>query len=117
MANQIKKAKLENQIQEIVNEVILFDVKDRAIKTASVTLVRLTNDLSVAKIYIDCRDRSKTPKVVEKIDKIKGLFRSKLAKELSIYKVPELKFVVDEAIDYAEHIEELLSDIKTKENK
>ncbi len=117
MANKIRKAKLESQIQEIINNLIHFEVKDKIIKTGSVTLVRLSNDLMVAKVYIDSRDRSKTEDVVEHIVKIKGLFRSKIAREISMYKVPELKFVVDEAIDYALHIDDLIADIKIKEEK
>ncbi len=115
MANQIKKAKLESQIQEIINNLIHFEVKDKIVKTGSVTLVRVTNDLSVAKVYVDSRDRTKTPDVVQHLVKLKGLFRSKIAREISMYKVPELKFVVDDAIDYAQHIDDLIADIKKKE--
>ena len=43
-----------------------------------------------------------------------GFIRGVLGKALKIFKVPELKFVLDENLEHAMHIEEILAELKQK---
>ena len=76
----------------------------------TVSEVRISPDLSIAKVYVSIfpSDKSQTvlPVLEENKKAIRGELGRKVASQLRI--VPELDFYLDTTLDYAEHIEELL---------
>lgn len=76
----------------------------------SVTEVRISPDLSVAKVYLSVFPSSKAEAVMEQINEngraLMGELGHVVAKQMRI--VPELAFFLDTSLDYAEHIGELL---------
>ncbi len=76
----------------------------------TVSGVRMSPDLSVAKIYVSIFPSDKTEEVMEIIGEntraLRGELGSKIAKQFRL--VPELVFYVDDSLDYVEHIDELL---------
>ena len=75
----------------------------------SVTEVRISPDLSVAKVYVSVFPSNKEA-VMQMINENSRALRGELgrhvAKQLRI--VPELVFFLDSTLDYVEHIDELL---------
>ena len=76
----------------------------------TVSEVRISPDLSIAKVYVSIFPSEKQKEVMETLEQEKKSIRGELgrqvAKQLRI--VPELEFYLDTSLDYAEHIEELL---------
>lgn len=76
----------------------------------SVSEVRISPDLSIAKVYTSIFPSDKAEKVMGLLDdnmrSIRGELGRMVGRQLRI--VPELVFYLDSSIDYAEHIEELL---------
>ena len=76
----------------------------------SVTEVRISPDLSVAKVYVSVFPSNKAEAVMQMINENSRALRGELgchvAKQLRI--VPELVFFLDSTLDYVEHIDELL---------
>ena len=76
----------------------------------TVSEVRVSPDLSVAKVYVSVFPSSKQDEVMKTLEveakSIRGELGRRVAKQLRI--VPELDFYLDTTLDYAEHIEELL---------
>ena len=76
----------------------------------SVTEVRISPDLSVAKVYVSVFPSAKSEEVMQIINEnartIRGELGRIVAKQFRI--VPELAFFLDSSLDYAEHIDELL---------
>ena len=76
----------------------------------SVSGVKITPDLSQAKIYVSIFPSSKSEMVMEIIgDQTRarrGELGRRVGKQMRI--VPELQFFLDDSLDYVEHIEELL---------
>lgn len=102
---------IQRELAPIVNTVIQNDV----IGYINLTEVKLTKDLSIAKIYYTIlSDDEKTLEFTEKeLEKNKVTIRMELAKKINnIRKIPELKFVYDEALAYGNHIDKLLNTIK-----
>ncbi|RLD63753.1 MAG: 30S ribosome-binding factor RbfA [Bacteroidetes bacterium] len=77
----------------------------------SVTIVRVSADLSVAKVYVSIFSTNKDIDVFALINKNKKSIRYKLAERVKnqLRIVPELIFYVDDSLDYIENIEGLLS--------
>ncbi len=79
-------------------------------KMITVTTVRISPDLSVAKIYLSIFPATETDKtllaVKEIIPQIRHELGNKVRHQLRI--VPELAFFIDDSLDYIEKIENLL---------
>ena len=81
-------------------------------KLATVTTVRISPDLSVAKIYLSVFPVTKDEDPLEQINNNLGTIRhdigNKLRNQLRI--IPELVFYIDDSLDYIENIDKLLND-------
>ncbi len=76
----------------------------------SVTVVRISPDLSVARVYLSIFPSDDNEKVVELITERSGKIKYELGKRLrnQLRKIPDLKFFVDDSLDYAGKIDNLL---------
>ena len=76
----------------------------------SVSGVKVSPDLSVAKIYVSVFPSEKAEAVMGSLEEntraLRGELGAKVGKQLRI--VPEIVFYLDSSLDYVEHIEELL---------
>lgn len=76
----------------------------------TVSGVKMTPDLSIAKVYVSIFPFEKAEKVMglleENNKRLRGELGRLVAKQLRI--VPELAFYLDDSLDYVEHIDELL---------
>lgn len=104
----------ESLIQDVLNQTIRLEIENPIAKKAEVTYVTLTKDLSYAKIYISCLEKTEINKVLDALKIVKGFLKTKIAKTLNTYKCPELQFYIDETIDRADKIEELFKIINKK---
>lgn len=76
----------------------------------TVSGVKISSDLSVARIYVSIFPSEKTDEVMETIAENIRSFRGELGRGFarSLRVVPEINFFVDDTLDYVEHIDELL---------
>ena len=76
----------------------------------TVSEVRISPDLSIAKVFVSIFPSDKAQQVLEILEDnkkaIRGELGRKVASQLRI--VPEFSFMLDSSLDYAEHIDELL---------
>lgn len=81
-------------------------------KLISVTAVRISPDLSVARVYLSIFPTSELEKVIEMIVADTGKIKFEIGKKLrnQLRKIPDLKFFVDDSLDQAEKINDLLKD-------
>ncbi len=110
----IKIERLNNAFASKISEVIHDEVKDRDIDMVTITEVRITNDLSFAKVYFTTLDDDKE-KVLKALNKASSFIRGKLCEKIEIRKMPELSFVYDESIAYGKKIEDIIERINNNE--
>jgi ribosome-binding factor A len=79
-------------------------------KLISVTAVRLSPDLSVARVYLSIFPVIEMEKVIELIVSDTGKIKFELGKKLrnQLRKMPDFKFFIDDSLDHADKINELL---------
>lgn len=115
--------RLQAEIQRIVSELLIEGLKDPRIDPmTSVSKVELSNDTSVATIYFSIYGSKKTKEdTLDALENAKGYIRSRLAKVLEIRQVPELRFKIDESVEYSIEIQKILnklnSESEEKQNK
>ena len=76
----------------------------------SVTVVRITPDLGLARIYLSIFPSSNSADIMERIESNVTSLRYELGKRVGkqLRIVPELKFFIDDSMDYAQRIDDLL---------
>ena len=106
-----RQLKVAKEIQKVMAEIIRS--KGMAAfggALVSVSGVKISPDLSVAKIYVSIFPSDKAEAVREVLQEnckaLRGELGHKMGKQLRI--VPEIAFLLDSSLDYVEHIEELL---------
>ncbi len=78
----------------------------------TVTAVRVSADLSVAKVYLSIFPVKDTKKLMKQIKEKSPFFRNILAKKVrhQLRIIPELHFFLDDSADYADEINRLLKE-------
>ena len=77
----------------------------------TVTTVRISSDLSVARVYLSLFPAQDKEELILDINKSEQQIRYELGKKVrhQLRKVPELKFFIDDTLDKIEDIENLLN--------
>ncbi len=103
--------RVQAEIKRIVSELLIEGLKDPRIdKMTSVSKVDLSKDTSVATIYFSIYGSKKTKEdTLDALENAKGYIRSRLAKVLEIRQVPELRFKIDESVEYSIEIQKILN--------
>jgi len=76
----------------------------------SVTVVRISSDLSIARVYVSIFPDDLAEKVLEQITKNVGKIKYELGNKVrnQLRKIPDLKFFIDDTLEYASKIDNLL---------
>ena len=108
----VKLERYNNAFMEQLNVIFGTEVKNQILKSVVVTGVKITNDLSFAKVYFTCFNEYR--KIVWKeLKESSGFLRSEVAKKVDIRHTPELNFVYDESLEYAKKIEDKIKEINS----
>ena len=77
----------------------------------SITIARVSSDLSIVKFYVSIFPTEKTEQVLQNINdnkvRVRYALGQRIGKQLRI--VPEPVFFVDDSLDYLDNIDKLLS--------
>ena len=110
----VKMERLNTAFLEKISEIIHNDIKDDSIKLVTITEVRITNDLSFAKVYFTTMNDDHE-KVKQTLNKASGFIKSELCNKVKIRKMPDINFVYDESVEYGNNIENIIKRINNDE--
>ena len=110
----VKLDRLNNSFMEKISEIIHEQVKDKDVDLVTITDVKITNDLSFAKIYFTTLDDDRD-KVTKALNKASGFIRSAMCDKIQIRKMPELHFVYDTSIEYGNKIENIIERLNNEQ--
>ena len=100
--------RLSKTISKELSILLSREARDANLASVTITEVRVTNDLSYANVYYIVPEYLKE-KIVPSLERAKGFLRSELAHRVKARKMPELVFKYDEALDYGNHINEIIN--------
>lgn len=98
---------LKNELSTLI-EMELHDPRLDGV-IVSVVRVNATPDLRFAKVNVSIMGSDNKNEIIEVLDKASGYLRKQVAKILNTRNTPQLIFELDESLDYAMHIDEVLS--------
>ena len=79
-------------------------------KLITVTVVRVTKDMGIARIYLSIFPSEHSQEILDEIKRHNKAIRGELGHRIgkSVRIIPELEFYIDDSLDYIEHIDNLL---------
>ncbi len=116
----IKNTRINTEVQRELSNIIRGGIKDpRVAPWTSVVAVEVAPDLKTCKAYISVLgDEKEQADTVEGLRSAEGYIRRELARTLNMRNTPEIKFVLDQSIEYgvtmSKKIEEVTKELKTE---
>jgi ribosome-binding factor A len=110
--SSIRQNRIESVIQEELSTFLQRNAREICLGAmVSVTVVRVTSDLSLARIFLSIFTGPDKKEVLAHINENKSKIRGEIGRRLkNMHKIPELIFQIDDSLDYAEQIDKLLKD-------
>jgi ribosome-binding factor A len=93
-----RRMRLGAELQRLLNELLLTEVKDPRLTGVSVSEVDVSGDLGVARIYFTTLDPDAgSEAAAEGLARASGFMRGRIGKVLRVRRVPELRFIHDDS--------------------
>ena len=111
-----RQAKIARLIQKELSEIFRRQTAKVGNALISVSAVRVSPDLSIAKAYLSIFPPQKAQEILESIKKQSKTARYELAQAVKdvLRKCPDLQFYLDDSLDYIDNIDRLLATDKPK---
>ena len=112
-----RQNKIARLIQKDLSNIFQAQTRQTRGILVSVSVVRISPDLSVAKAYLSIFPSERAAEILENINAHASQIRFEMGKlqrhQLRI--IPELKFFLDDSLDYLDNIDRLLNEDKAKQ--
>ena len=110
--NSIKQGRISSEIMRELSNIMLLEARDETLKHVTITGCEVTNDLSVARIYYTYMGEENINDVIKNLKVAAPYLRTVLASKITdLRKMPELRFVYDNSVEYGRHIENIIEKI------
>jgi len=106
-----KIERIASDIIKYLSNILLTETNDDLMKSITLTEVKVSKDLSYAKVYFTSISELSHKEIEKEMKEAAPFLRGKLAKVLEVRNIPELQFVYDETIEYATKIERIITNI------
>lgn len=114
----VRQRKVAERIQQLVSTVIDRKLKDPEAGFITVTHVRMSPDLRIASVYVTVLGNPEAEqRSLAALDRAKHFIRNEIAPTLRMRFIPELRFFIDDTMEYARKIDELLGEIKKTDHE
>ncbi len=111
--NSIKNTRINGEVQRELSNIIRGEIKDPRIhELTSVVAVEVAPDLKTCKAYISVLGDEEAQKdTLAGLKSAEGFIRTRLAKTINLRNTPEIRFVLDQSIEYGVRMSKMIDDI------
>ena len=105
-----RQNKISRLLQKELSEIFLLQTKAMPGVLVSVSAVRISPDMSIARVYLSVFPSEKAEEIVKNVNDNMKTIRYELGTRVrhQLRIIPELKFFVDDSLYYIEKIDSLL---------
>ena len=116
--NSIKNTRINSEVQHELSNIIRAGLKDpRVAPMTSVVMAEVAPDLKTGKAYISVLGDEKAQQdTLKGLKSAEGYIRRELARTLNMRNTPEIRFVLDQSIEYGVNMSKKIADV-TKDLK
>jgi ribosome-binding factor A len=110
------------KVASVIKKALAKPIADMAFEAnaglATLTSVKVTNDLQIAKLYISVYGGKITPlEFIDFLELRSGELRSVIASNVRLRYVPEIRIFLDDTLDQIDRIQKLLDSVDKKDNE
>jgi len=107
-----RQRRVSEMIHRELSMLLMREVRDPRLADITVTEVRVTPDLLIARVYYSVLgDAEQKTEASTALESAKGYLRTQLAAQVRLRLAPDLEFYLDESAEYGRHIDELLAQV------
>ena len=115
--NSIKNTRINGEVQKELSSIIRGEIKDPRIHPmTSVMAVEVAPDLKTCKAYISVLGNQEAKEAtIRGLNSAEGYIRRQLARILNLRNTPEIRFILDESIEYGVNMSKLIDDVAKRD--
>lgn len=117
--NNIKNTRVNGEVQRELSNIIRGEIKDPRINPlTSVVAVEVAPDLKTCKAWISVLGDEKSQQdTLAGLKSAEGFIRRELARTINLRNTPEIRFVLDQSIEYGVNMSKLIDDVNRHSEK
>ena len=117
--NSVKNTRINGEVLKELSNIIRGEIKDPRINPmTSVVAVEVAPDLKTCKAYISVLGDEKSQKdTITGLKSAEGYIRRQLARTVNLRNTPEIRFIIDQSIEYGINMSKLIDEVTEHDNK
>lgn len=116
--NSVKNTRINGEVLKELSNIIRSEIKDPRINPmTSVVSVEVAPDLKTCKAYISVLGNEQSQKdTITGLKSAEGYIRRELARTVNLRNTPEIKFILDQSIEYGINMSKLIDEVTQKDS-
>lgn len=116
--NSVKNTRINGEVLKELSNIIRSEIKDPRINPmTSVVSVEVAPDLKTCKAYISVLGDEQSQKdTITGLKSAGGYIRRELARTVNLRNTPEIKFILDQSIEYGINMSKLIDEVTQKDS-
>ena len=116
--NSVKNTRINGEVLKELSIIIRSEIKDPRINPmTSVVSVEVAPDLKTCKAYISVLGDEQSQKdTITGLKSAEGYIRRELARTVNLRNTPEIKFILDQSIEYGINMSKLIDEVTQKDS-
>ena len=117
--NSVKNTRINGEVLKELSNIIRREIKDPRINPmTSVVAVEVAPDLKTCKAYISVLGDEKSQQdTITGLKSAEGYIRRQLARTVNLRNTPEIRFILDQSIEYGINMSKLIDEVTEHDNK
>lgn len=117
--NSVKNTRINGEVLKELSNIIRSEIKDPRINPmTSVVSVEIAPDLKTCKAYISVLGDEKSQQdTIAGLKSAEGYIRRELARTVNLRNTPEIKFILDQSIEYGINMSKLIDEVTKKDDE
>ena len=117
--NSVKNTRINGEVVKELSNIIRSEIKDPRINPmTSVVSVEVAPDLKTCKAYISVLGDEKSQQdTIAGLKSAEGYIRRELARTVNLRNTPEIKFILDQSIEYGINMSKLIDEVTKKDDE
>jgi ribosome-binding factor A len=110
--------RVAGQIQKVLSDALHKRIKDPRLKHATITGVKLSRDLRLARVYfVTSGDKKHIEETIQGFESAGGFVKRTIARQLGLRYMPEIIYHYDDTLEHGARIEKLFKQIEAEHGK
>ncbi|MBQ7944900.1 MAG: 30S ribosome-binding factor RbfA [Lachnospiraceae bacterium] len=117
--NSVKNTRINGEVHRVLAEIIRGEIKDPRINPmTSVVAVEVAPDLKTCKAWISVLGNEESQQdTLKGLKSAEGYIKNQLAKKINLRNTPEIRFVIDQSIEYGVTMSKMIDDVNRADDE